>query len=105
MMVRKWQLVAILLVAVAALSGCSQGVKEQSFTVKETPALDQAKQILQRYANGQPMASEASSWPGIIEDVKKSDPEKGKILEKGIEDIQKSKANPGPKAKEILSKL
>jgi hypothetical protein len=104
-MVQKWQLVAILFVAAAALSGCSQGVKEETFTVKQVAALDQAKEILQRYAKGQPMASEASTWPQIIEDVKKTDPEKGKILEKGIADIEKSKANPGPKAKEILSKL
>jgi hypothetical protein len=68
--------------------------------------LEQAKAILENYAKGAPMTSEVSSFPGVIEEVRKTDPQKADLLEKGFADLQKGpKSELGAKAKALLKKL
>lgn len=95
------------LVVLVALSGCgSSGMPEvKSYPVKSTSALDEAKGLLQNYANGQPMASEAASFPDLVERVRQTDPQKADILAKGLADMEKSKTNIAGKAKALLQKL
>jgi len=105
-MLRKWQPVGVLLLLAGTVFGCGPGkVQEKTYEVKQVSALDQAKGILENYAKGQPMGSEAASFPQLVEEVRKTDPEKAKILEKGFADLQKSKSNVPGKAKAILKQL
>ena len=99
---------ALQLVVAVALWGCGGGVGEKSYEKKQDPPLEQAKVILQRYADGQPMTSEVSNFPTIVEEVRKTDPAKADILQKGFDDLQKHKNEPShlkEKSKELLKKL
>lgn len=104
---RRTQLAGILLVAAAAFSGCTPAaVNEKTYEAKSPSGLDQAKGILENYAKGAPMTSEGSSFPAIVEEVKKTSPQKADILEKGFADLQKSsKSELAAKAKALLKKL
>jgi hypothetical protein len=90
-----------------ALPGCSSKPKEEVIEIKAAnDPLASARSVLKRYADGQPLASEVTSFPQMVEDVRKVAPDKAEILEKGLADIQKaSAAGRAAKAKELLSKL
>src|SRR5207248_6306067 len=97
--------VPLLLVGVIVLSGCGSGrPREKTVKLHNPKGIDAAKAVLQRYAGGSPLASEAMSFPQIVQEVKESDPGKGAILEKGFADLQKAKGNLAPKAKDLLTK-
>lgn len=98
-------LLVALTIALTGLAGCGGGVKEQKFEVKPVPALQEVKVILQNYANGQPMTSEAADFPRLVGEVRKADPAKADLLEKGFEEMKKSPATLRTKAKELLGKL
>ncbi len=91
----------------ATVTGCSQPVKEQKIQIKTpTDPLAPAVTILQQYANGQAMGSEATSFAYLVGELRKADPAKADILEKGLDDLQKSP--PGSlqaKAKALLDQL
>ena len=97
---------AVAALAIAA-AGCGDGgrVKEESIEVQQNSPLDQAKKILENYAKGQAVGSEATSFAKLVEDVRKTDPDRADILEKGFADLQKPKANTVAKSKELLQKL
>jgi hypothetical protein len=97
-------LMGLLLVGGLGVTGCGTPGEEQ-IKVQQVDRLEEAKRLLQNYANGQPVTSEATSFPKLVEDVKKTDPAKGEILEKGLAEIQASPATAADKAKEVLSKL
>jgi hypothetical protein len=92
---------------VAALTGCGAPghVEEKTIEVKENSGLERAKGLLNNYAKGQPLGSETTSFPGIVEEVHRADPTRAAILEKGFADLQKPKANTVAKAKDILKQL
>ena len=98
--------VAALAVGLAA-AGCGHPVKEEQIEVKPSnDPLFMARNTLQQYANGQPMGSEVTSFPHMVEEVRKADPAKADILEKGLADLQKSSPGSRPgKAKELLRQL
>ena len=104
-MMRMCCLVAGLALAVTAL-GCGGGtVKEQVIKVPSNP-MGEATSILERYASGQPMSSEAASFPKLVEDLRKADPAKAQVLETGLAELQKVAPQARPaKAKELLKKL
>ena len=95
------------LLAAVTLTGCGPTgrVDEQTIEVKQNGALEQAKQILGNYAKGQPLGSEATSFAHIVEEVRKVDPTRADILERGFADLQKPKANTAAKAREVLKQL
>lgn len=94
------------LMAVApALVGCGGGpVQQESIEVKST-AFDEAKQILQMYADGGPYSSEASAFPDLINRAKAEDAEKGAELEKALNEIQANPNNRAAIAKQTIPKL
>ena len=85
------------------LSGCGQPQNE-NIVIKVDPMAG-VKTMLQGYVNGQPLRSEVTSYPDYVATVKKVDPSKAEILEKGLAEIQKPGANIKEKAKELLSKI
>ncbi len=95
----------MLLLLVFLVLGCSNSGNE-TITVKvaEDP-LANVRTLLEGYAKGQPMRSEVTSFPDYVNTVRKVDPAKADILEKGFSELQKSGANHQAKAKELLEKL
>lgn len=95
------------LLAALAFAGCGPPgkVDEQTIEVKENSGLEQAKQYLNNYAKGQPLGSEVTSFAHLVEEVRKTDPARADVLDKGFADLQKPKANTASKAKEILKQL
>src|SRR5262245_14474669 len=79
-------------VVFAAAFGCSGGPQEKVIPIPAGDPLANARSVVQRYAEGQPVASEVTAFPHFVEDLRKVDPERADILEKGLNDIQ---ANPG----------
>ncbi len=100
-----WLLIALAVTA----PGCGPSVKQERIEIKAPSAsspLAEATSLLQRYADGQPLTSEATSFPALVERVRKEDPAKADILQAGFADLQKATAAARPaKAKEILAKL
>jgi hypothetical protein len=107
-MIRVLCLAGCVAVATCFIAGCGQkgAPAIKTYEVQMPTGVDQAKQILKRYASGSPLGSEVSSFSKLIEDVKKTDADKAALLEKGFADLQKAS---GPKraaiAKELLGKL
>jgi hypothetical protein len=98
---------AALAVALAAF-GCSpRAAHERDIPVKaENDPLAEARTILQRYASGQPMSSEVTTFPQLVENVRAKDPQRADVLEKGLDELQKSPPSARQvKAKELLKKL
>lgn len=84
--------------------GCNSNPREENINVKADP-VGEARAVLQRYADGQPLASEASSFPKLIERVKAANAEQGATVEKALNDIQKAPGNRTAIAKDALAKL
>ncbi len=87
------------------LTGCGEGQTRQTIQIPAADPLAEAKAILNNYVRGMPVTSEATSFPILINRVKEKDPARGDLLEKGFQEILKSRKNPGPKARELLKKL
>lgn len=100
---------ALLLTLAATWMGCgSGGVKEQNIKTSEPAAIEMAKTILQGYAEGKPVESEILRFDEIVEEVKRQDPEKAAVLERGFAEIKGLMDSPSAipkKAKEILAQL
>jgi hypothetical protein len=88
--------------ALLGLGGCA---KDPPIEVKPQGGLERAKVILNDYAKGVPMGSEAMTFEEIVEEVRKADPQKATILEKGFADLKRSPANRSGKARELLKQL
>lgn len=99
-------LFGLIVIAVAGCGGVSS-VKEQDIEVKvSNDPLHEPRMILKQYAEGQPMGSEASNFPALIESVRKTDADRADVLEKGLQEIKDAPPEARPnKAKELLTKL
>jgi len=87
-------------------AGCRSGKVEDIEVKPSNDPLQPARVALQRYVNGEPMGSEVTGFPAMVENVRKVDPQRADILEKGLAEIQK--APPGTravKAKDLLAKI
>ena len=102
-MVRAWLGVGIVCMALLGLCGC--GSKPPPVVVQPQSGLERAKVILSDYAQGAPMGSEAMAFDEIVADVRKTDPQKATILEKGFADLKRSPDNRSAKARELLKQL
>jgi hypothetical protein len=91
-------------VALLGLWGCGQGKGTQA-RAKPQSGLERARVILNDYAQGSRVGSEAMTFEEIVEEVRKTDPKKAAILEKGFADVKRSPGNPGPIARELLKQL
>ncbi len=89
------------------MTGCGGGVKEEVFKVEaNNDPFHQPRQLLQRYADGQPLGSESSSYEFIVNKVREVYPAKGDILAAGFEEIKKgSPSARKAKAKSLLEAI
>src|SRR5262245_13096425 len=101
-MVRAWLGVGIIFMALLGLCGCG---KDSPVEVKPQSGLERAKVILNDYANGAPMGSEVETFEEIVAEVRKTDPQKAAILEKGFADLKRSPKNLSGKARALLKQL
>jgi hypothetical protein len=107
-MTTKRLLLIALFAGVTGLAGCGPPgtVKEEKIAVKEQKASAQAVDLLNRYAKGQPLGSEVTTFPQVVAGVREEDPFRADILEKGFAELKTApKGTLAAKAKEILAKL
>ena len=95
------------LAAVAVLAGCGRPVhvKEAWIEVPKHTPLIRATQLLERYAAGQPLGSEATSFEYLVNEVRKTDPTRADILEEGFAGLMKPAADVAGTAKKMLKQL
>lgn len=94
---------AAVLLGTPCLVGCGGGVKEQDIAVSSAnDPLAEPRSLLGRYAEGQAIGSESMGFPVLVENVRKIDPQRADILEKGFADLQA--ASPA-KRKTLAAKL
>ena len=95
------------LTAVLVVAGCSQGRVEEDIQVSAAnDPLNEPRSILHRYAEGQPLGSEVSNFPHMVENVRKVDSARADVLEKGLAEIQHAPAAERPAlAKALEQKL
>lgn len=93
----------IVSMAVLALVGCGPG--EMPVQVQPQSGLERAKTILNDYAAGAPMGSEAATFEEIVAEVRQADPQKAAILEKGFAELKRSPQNLRDKARALLRQL
>ena len=101
-MVRARLGIGIVCVALFGLCGCGKAPPVQ---VQPQSGLERAKGILNDYASGAPLGSEAATYEEIITEVRKTDPQKATILEKGFADLKRSPQNRSATARALLNKL
>ncbi|MEM7456958.1 MAG: hypothetical protein AAF456_21620 [Planctomycetota bacterium] len=74
------------------LSACGQGMDEREYQIQPQPsAVVKVREHLERYANGEPPASELTAFPGLIKDMADQPAEIRTAIEKAYEDLS---ANP-----------
>jgi len=98
----------VALAACLAALGCGHpSVKQEVIPIKAaSDPLSEPKAVLRQYAEGQPFGSEVTTFPAMVDAVRKSDPARADVLEKGLAELQKASPSERPqKAKELLSKL
>ena len=75
-----------LLGAMFIFFGCSP-VRVEKIEVKASnDPLHEPRQILERYAAGQALGSEVTSFPNLVDNVRKVDATRGDVLDKGLND-------------------
>jgi len=88
--------------ALLGLWGCGKAPEPD---ITPQGGLERAKVILNDYAQGTPMGSEAMTFEEIVDEVRKTDAQKATILENGFADLKRSPGNRSGKARELLKKL
>ncbi|MBA2116473.1 hypothetical protein [Bremerella alba] len=79
------------------LVGCSQSSQKQRIIpLKASASLNNARSILENYAKGAPVTSEADSFDTVVAGVRKENPKVADIL---AEAFQKIRENPGNRAR------
>ena len=90
-MVRARLRLEIIFIALLALCGC--GSNSPPVQVQPQSGLERAKGILNDYASGVPLGSEAATYEEVVAEVRQTDPNKATILEKGFADLKRSPQN------------
>src|SRR5262245_19622678 len=102
-MVRSWLGVARVFLALFGLWGCGGG--SPPVEMQPQSGLERARVILNDYAQGVPLGSEAMTFQEIVDEVRQTDPQKAALLEKGFADLKRSPGNLKARARELLKQL
>lgn len=108
---RRWRgtgrrsLAAWLIVNAALAGGCGRpGVKPRVIAVRVAP-LQEVRSILSRYAQGEPLASEAADFDRLVKGVKVVSARRGEILERGLAALVAPGADVPGEARTLLAAL
>jgi hypothetical protein len=86
--------VGIAFVGIIATTGCSSGYRENVIVAKEVPAVERARQMLERYAAGQPVGSDFMGFPSLKEELEKTSPQQAATLGEAFAAIEKAMLRP-----------
>lgn len=79
----------IVLVAMMASAGCGRGYTEKVVPAKEFTPLERARQMLERYAEGEPVGSEFMGFELLKQELAKTSPERSDGLDATFTAIEK----------------
>lgn len=105
----KWTIgrlsIPVLSIALLAVPACNR--KEELIVIpKLVQPIDEARSLLNRYANGSPIGSEGEGLITIAEEVAKSDPSLGNSLKTGFKMLLDASPSERSRiAKELLKQL
>ena len=87
--------------------GCGGPSSQQprAIPVVQQTGLDEARQLLQGYVDGNPVGSEADMYGEIVSAVREEDASKADILDAGLQEIAANPSIAARKAKELLGEL
>lgn len=98
----------VLLVCLCSLPllGCSQSSqKERVIPLKASASMNNARSILENYAKGAPITSEADSFDAVVAGVRKEDEAAADTLDKAFKQIRENPGNRAKIAKDTLKQL
>ena len=88
------------------MAGCGpQGVKEKRFSNPPPDAVTRAIVLIQGYADGQPVGSEAVEFEELVQGVAAIDAEKGKEFKEFLAEVEKTGRVSRKDATRILERL
>lgn len=82
--------------------GCGPRLKTKVIEVKVDP-VNEARSMLQAYAAGQSVGSEASAYDDLTSRLKAADPVKGEAFATFVEETRKSTSDVASRAKKLLA--
>ena len=71
----------------------------------QPPAIERVQAYLQRYADGQPVSSELTVFPGLISDLQETGNEHHSMVQEVYEDLQVNPRRAQRIAREALKKI
>ncbi|MDZ7615722.1 MAG: hypothetical protein U1E05_01885 [Patescibacteria group bacterium] len=106
-MTRRGCLCVLAAAMVLPVAGCGGDGTQKPRTIKvvQRTGVERAKQLLESYAAGNPVGSEAESYGEIVAGVREEDAAKADMLEAGLKEISANPAMAFRKSKELLGKL
>lgn len=100
----QWALLPLLLLI--PLFGCSRSSQqERIIPLKASASMDEARSLLENYANGSPVTSEAESFDTLVEGVRKDDPKMANLLSDAFKKIRENPSSRVSVAKNVLKQL
>ena len=99
--IRRIVLSLLVVPSVAVTGGCNPEVETKVIAVKPNPT-GEARAMLESYANGQPVSSEAAGYDDLVARLKAADPAKGEALAKFVDETRRAPAGVAERAKKLL---
>lgn len=96
--------VGLVVLAVAGCGGTTKPVKTYTMAQPLRP-LDELRALLEGYAGGQPVGSEATGFAGLVGRIREVDPQRAGMVEEGLAEIVHSPATAAARARRMLEKL
>lgn len=99
--IRRVVLLLLVVPCATATVGCNPEVETKVIAVKPNPT-GEARAMLESYANGQPVSSEAAGYDDLVARLKAADPAKGEAFAKFVDETRKAPAGVPERAKKLL---
>lgn len=93
--------VALAASCLVATTGCNPEVETKVIAVKPNPAAE-VRAMLESYAKGQPVTSEAAGYDDLVTRLKAADPAKGEAFAKFVDETRRSPGGVSDRAKKLL---
>lgn len=98
---------ALTLVIAGLAGGCGNGkAPVRTYTIAKAPdPLDEVRALLKRYADGQPVGSEVTSYGDLVARVRVEDGARADVLEAGLEAIAANPRTAVSQARQLLERI